>query len=158
MTIWCWFLVRRLRCSLLSFSFRAFLLIWFVSLLVGALCVEVDFGDLEAFLQCSFFGEVGFIDFETRSCSFYWVPSLMRSILMTLRYNLFFIQCTPFGGVDLLTLRHEFISCSALHLMGSVSLTLRYEFISCSALTSVGSISLTLRHQFNFCSGSLSDI
>ena len=70
----------------------------------------------------------------------------MRSILMTLRYNLFFIQCTPFGGVDLLTLRHEFISCSALHLMGSVSLTLRYEFISCSALTSVGSISLTLRH------------
>ena len=63
-------LVRWLRCSLLSFSFRAFLLIWFVSLLVGALCVEVGFGDLEAFLQCSFFGEVGFIDFETRSCSF----------------------------------------------------------------------------------------
>jgi len=65
---------------------------------------------------------------------------------MTLRYHLFFFQCTSFGGVDLLTLRHEFISCSALHLMGSVSLTLRHEFISCSALTSVGSISLTLRH------------
>ena len=71
MTIWCGFWFGGLRCSLLSFSFRAFLSIWFASLLVGALCVEVGFGDLEAFLQCSFFfGEVGFIDFETRSCSF----------------------------------------------------------------------------------------
>merc|ERR1712212_745572 len=84
-------LVRWLRCSLLSFSFRAFLLIWFVSLLVGALCVEVGFGDLEAFLQCPFFlVKSVLLTLRHDLVLFYWVPSLMRSILMTLRYNLFF--------------------------------------------------------------------
>ena len=69
-------LVLRLMCSLLSFSFRAFLLIWFVSLLVGALCVEVGFGDLEAFLQCSFLVKSVLLTLRHDLVLFYWVLSL----------------------------------------------------------------------------------
>ena len=65
-----WFLIRSLWCGLLSFSFRAFLFDFrFVSLLMGALRVEGGFGDLEAYLfffAVFFFGEVDFIDLETR--------------------------------------------------------------------------------------------
>merc|ERR1712108_111496 len=53
--------------------------------------------------------------------------------------RIYFLQCTSFGGVDLLDPEARI-------------------YFFCSALTSVGSISLTLRHQFNFCSGSLFDI
>ena len=80
MTIWCGFWFGGLWCGLLSFSFRAFLLIRFVSLLMGALCVEVGFGDLEAFLQCSSFGEVGFIDLETRSCFPFLLGALVNEV------------------------------------------------------------------------------
>ena len=64
-----WVLIRKfmvwpfvIQFSSFPFRFR------FVSLLMGALRVEVGFGDLEAylFLQCSSFGEVDFIDLETR--------------------------------------------------------------------------------------------
>ena len=87
---------------------------------------------------------------------FSWVPSLVRSISMTLR-QIYFLQCSscrgrfrwPWG---------KFNFCSALTLMGSISLTLRHEFDFYSALTSIGSISLTLRHEIIFCSGSLYDI
>ena len=46
-----WILNRGLWCGLLSFSFRAFLFDFdLLSLLMGALRVEVDFSDLEAYL------------------------------------------------------------------------------------------------------------
>ena len=65
-----WILNRSLWCGLLSFSFRAFL-----------------------------------SDFDLRP--FWWVPSLLRSILVTLRH-IYFLQCSSFGEVDFIDLETRF--------------------------------------------------
>ena len=67
-----WFLYR---CGLLSFSFRAFPFLISVCVPFGG-CLslgEVVGGDFEAYylLWCSSFGEVGFVDLETRFCFFF---------------------------------------------------------------------------------------
>ena len=68
------------------------------------------------FLQCSSFGEVDFIDLETR----FWFPFLMGALVNEVDFSdleawIYFLQCTSFGGVDLFDpeSRIYFLQCSS---------------------------------------------
>ena len=79
--------------------------------LVGAFVGEVDFGDLEAilFLQCAFFNWVDFAD--PKAPIFRFCPLLVKSILLTSRYQFYFCSALSSMGPILMTLRHQFDFC-----------------------------------------------
>jgi len=77
---------------------------------------------------------------------FWWVPSLVRSILVTLRH-IYFLQCSSFGEVDFIDLETRFdllgnlLWCSRFCWLRGINLFLAVYFL-------VKSISLTSRHDF----------
>ena len=103
MTIWCGFWFEDLWCGLLSFSFRAFLFdfglcpFWWVPSVLRSILVTLRH---IYFLQCSSFGEVDFVDLETRFCFPFWVSSFRWSRFCWPRGTNLFLQCASFGGVD----------------------------------------------------------
>ena len=79
--------------------------------------------------MCSTFGEVDFVDFETRFWSLFGCPHLGGADLVDFEVLNYFLQCASFGRVDLIDSEAPilFLQCVLL-LVKPISLTWRHDF------------------------------